>query len=392
MIVVRPTCDGDLPGLDALFRARFGHLLSAAAWRWKYQALPGEARSLVAVDGAGTVVAHGGALRLAARWRGGEGGIWQLADFAGSSSGLRPPLVALGRELLAGLPAAGDAPWIFGFPSERHFRLGERVFGYLPLSVVEPLAGPLSGLPPGDGGQVEGGDSCGDWAAAAWEDCAVFGVRRSAAFLNWRYWARPERYYRFYRLWSGGPGSAAGASGAAGTCRGWGLAVFAFVGDEAWAAELWLPPGGEWYAPMLAVAADLRAAGLSRWRFWPPPAAAHAVRPATSGHPASGHPEALGHSTSGHHTSGHPEDPGAVGAGGPRGASGPGGAHGAAVTIGAAAADPADAAVACLLARLGLRPAGAPCFVGCRGGAGETVDPRAAAAGFYYAMGDYDLV
>jgi hypothetical protein len=387
VIVVRPTCDGDLPGLDALFRARFGHPLSAAAWRWKYQALPGEARSLVAVDGAGTVVAHGGALRLAARWRGGEGGIWQLADFAGtgsaagvrtgngigssvgvgsgtgSSSGLRPPLVALGRELLAGLPAAGDAPWIFGFPSERHFRLGERVFGYLPLSVVEPLAGPLPGLPPGDGGQVESGDSCGDWAAAAWEDCAVLGVRRSAAFLNWRYWARPERYYRFYRLWSGGSGSAAtaaGASGAAGTSRDWGLAVFAFVDDEAWAAELWLPPGGEWYAPMLAVAADLRAAGLSRWRFWPPPAAAHAVRPATSGHPASGHPAAFGHSTSGHHTSGHPEDPGAVGAG--------------------------------LLARLGLRPAGATCFVGCRGGAGETVDPRAAAAGFYYAMGDYDLV
>jgi hypothetical protein len=82
------------------------------------------------------------------------------------------------------------------------------------------------------------------------------GVVRSAAFLNWRYWARPERYYRFYRLSSRGvPGSA----------------VFAFVGTEAWAAELWLPPEGEWYPSLLAVAADLRAAGLASWRFWSPP-------------------------------------------------------------------------------------------------------------------------
>ncbi|HEY4561970.1 MAG TPA: hypothetical protein VIJ36_03270 [Thermoanaerobaculia bacterium] len=44
------------------------------------------------------------------------------------------------------------------------------------------------------------------------------------------------------------------------------------MGEEAWGAELWLPAaGGEWYSSLLAVAADLRAAGLRRWRFWPPP-------------------------------------------------------------------------------------------------------------------------
>jgi hypothetical protein len=135
----------------------------------------------------------------------------------------------------------------------------------------------------------------------------VLGVRRSAAFLNWRYHARPQRYYRFYRL--GRPGAS-------------GLAVFAFVGQEAWATEIWLPPAGEWYSAMLAVAADLRAAGLRTWRFWPPPAAA---------------------------------------------------------------------GTAALLARLGVRPDGEPRFVGCRGPAQGGVDPIAAAAGFYYAMGDYDL-
>jgi len=327
MISVRPTASGDLPGLSALFASRFGHPLAPEEWTWKYRRLPGVARSLVAVDAAGEVVAHAGALRLAARWHGGEGGIWQLVDFVGRAAGrgLRPALVQLGRRLLADLPADGEAPWIFGFPSERHFRLGERVFGYRPLLTLPQLAGLLPEPPPrphaavtaapaitggGDPGQETGlwsGDSCGDWAEAVWVRCAVLGVRRSAAFLNWRYWARPQRYYHFYRLRQGGVE---------------GLAVFAFVGAEAWATELWLPPAGEWYSPMLAIAADLRTAGLRSWRFWPPP-------------------ESL------------------------------------------------DAAG--LLARLGIHPDGEPRFVGCRGAAQGRIDPVAAAGGFYYAMGDHDL-
>lgn len=308
MISLRPTEPGDLPGLSALFESRFGHPLAPEEWTWKYRQLPGEARSLVAVraveapaaveaveavetvgapepveevkaagavgaaGGGGEVVAHAGALRLPARWRGGRGGIWQLVDFVGRAAGrgLRPALVRLGERLLADLPGDGDAPWLFGFPSERHFRLGERVFGYRPLLAIAQLAGPLPAPPPssppvssisagGDPGNDTGlwsGDSCGDWAEAVWESCAVSGVRRSAAFLNWRYWGRPHRYYRFYRLRQRGVE---------------GLAVFAFVGEEAWATELWLPPAGEWYSPMLAIAADLRTAGLRSWRFWPPP-------------------------------------------------------------------------------------------------------------------------
>jgi hypothetical protein len=251
--VFRPTSPEDLPALTGFFADRFGHPWAPEEWAWKYRSLPGEARSFVAVDTEDAILAHAGALCLPARWRGRGVGIWQLVDWAGTTRrrGLRPPLVELGRLLLADLPRDGDAPWIFGFPSERHFRLGERVFGYRPLAAFEELAGPLPETPAPAGVSIETGDSCGDWAEAAWEACGVEGVRRSATFLNWRYYARPHRYYRFYRLAAG-------------------FATFAFVGDEAWAAELWLPPGGEWYPSLLAVAADLRAAGLRRWRFWPP--------------------------------------------------------------------------------------------------------------------------
>jgi len=309
MLSLHPTRLEDLPGLAVLFADRFGHPLSPEDWSWKFRQVPGEGRSLVAVEeGTGAVVAHAGALRLPARWQGGETGIWQLVDFAGTPRrhGLRPPLVDLGRQLLDDLPAAGEAPWIFGFPSERHFRLGERVFGYRPLAEIEELAGLLPEASAPDEVRVETGDSCGDWAEVVWEACGVLGVRRSAAFLNWRYHARPGRYYRFYRL------SSAGVEG---------LAVFAFLGEEAWAAELWLPSEAEWYPSMLAVAADLRATGFRGWRFWPSPQA-------------------------------RSND---------------------------------------LFARLDLRPAGERRFVGCRGRSGGP-DPVAAAAGFTYSMGDYDLV
>lgn len=328
-VEVRPVTEEDLPGLAALFEERFGHPWSPAEWTWKYRALPGEARSWVAVRGA-RVLAHAGALRLEARPPSDERGtIWQLTDWMGSveAGGLRPPLVLLGRRLLADLPGPDDAPWIFGFPSDRHMALGERTFGYLPLPPVQPLGGDLARAVEVDEREAgsaetvprEVTDRCGDWAEAAWSACGVPSVRRSVAFLNWRYHARPGRYYRVYRI---APADGAGPDG---------LAVFAFVASLARGAELWLPPApsgaGEarerWAPALRAVARDLLAAGLESWQLWPPPA---------------------------------------------------------------------DSGLAPLLDDLGLRPTGAPVTMGCRGRGGAVDGPSPADPRFHYSMGDYDAV
>jgi hypothetical protein len=262
---IRPTAPGDLPALSELYAEGFGRPWSLDEWEWKYRRLPGEARSLVAVGAAGGLLAHVGALALPARWRGGEGPLWQLTDFVGRAGGLLPPLVRAGRELLADLPRAGDLPWIFGFPSERHLALGERAFAYHRLPPVEWWEGELPRPPAGDVALLATGDAPGSGAEAAWEACGGLGVRRSAAFLSWRYHARPERYYRFY----------APADAPAG-----GLAVAAFAGRAAALAELWLPSAseGDGAAFLRAVAADLRAAGLVRWRAWPSPPQQAALR------------------------------------------------------------------------------------------------------------------
>ena len=262
VLSVRDTEPDDLAALAELYRHGFGRPLLPEEWEWKYRRLPGEARSAVARDATGELVAHVGAYALPARWRGEERLAWQLADFVGRPGGLRPPLVVAGRALLAPLPRPSDLPFVFGFPSSRHLALGERVFGYRWLPPITPWEGELAAVPPpADPGLVVAqGDTAGEWAEAAWSACAVDSVRRSVAFLNWRYHARPQRYYRMYRLRDAGGEP--------------GLVVAGFAGDVAQLAEVWIAGDEDhWLACMAAVAADLRAAGLVRWRAWPPPAA-----------------------------------------------------------------------------------------------------------------------
>jgi GT2 family glycosyltransferase len=253
----RPARDADTEALVALFARRFDYAVTAEAWRWKYSARVGQILSAVVENDAGEIVAHAGALAQPARWSNGRGLLWQLVDYMGTpaGTGLFPPLVGAGNFLLRQLDGLDSAPFIFGFPSETAFSLGRRRFGYLPLRRVARLAGPLPETTNPAPGLVEWTDRAGDWAVRAWEACAATGVVRSQEFLDWRYTARPDRYYRFYRL-------------RAGDCEG--FAVFGFHGEDAVAAELWLPGEGDWQSALTAVAVDLRGIGMRTWSFWPP--------------------------------------------------------------------------------------------------------------------------
>jgi GT2 family glycosyltransferase len=268
--LVRPAGPGDEDSIDRLFARSFGHAPPPGYWEWKYTRGPAKARRWVAIDRDGEVVAHAGALALAARIDGREADIWQLVDFMGTTarSGLRPPLVEAGRRLLADLPGEGEAPWIFGFPSPRHFRLGELAFGYRPLREIAPWSGPIPEAGAGAIAPSTIGDRAPLAAQAVWAECAANGIVRSREFLDWRYWARPDRYYRFYGF---------GADGEDG------FAVFAFQSETALAAELWLPNAGEARGALLGIAADLRAAGFRSWSFWPPIADLDAVASAELG-------------------------------------------------------------------------------------------------------------
>jgi hypothetical protein len=286
MIEIRPTEPADLVGVDALFQRGFGHGLSRTAWEWKYHALPGDGRTTVAVTTEGEVLAHAGGLALPARWRDDDGVVrealmWNTVDFVAGAGGggLRPPVVPLMFKLMEDMPRPGDAPWVIGFPSARNLRLTERIVKSSHLRRIQQWKGELAPAAErasevaGEGAaelEMEIGDSCavgvdggGDqgWVERVWSACGGRGVVRSPAFLNWRYHARPERFYRFYRLRSAVEGQLIE-----------GLAVVAFEGSEAAVTELWLPPAGDWRRAVPEIARDLLATGLVRWRLWTPPA------------------------------------------------------------------------------------------------------------------------
>ncbi len=274
---MRWTEERDLPGLDELFKKGFGHGLSRQAWEWKYRAIPGQGRSAVAVDEDDRVLAHAGAIGLPARWRDGDETaesrqlLWQTVDFVATArgGGLRPPVVPLMLWIIEDLPRPGETPWVIGFPNPRNRRLTERILRSGRLGGIRRFEGELAAveltrrattarvtMEYGDSCSLGGANDSGTWVERVWRRCGVHGVRRDAAFLNWRYHARPERYYRFYRLRAGAVE---------------GLVVVAFCGEEGAVTELWLPPEGEWAGALAAVAADLRASGLKRWQFWMAP-------------------------------------------------------------------------------------------------------------------------
>ena len=260
-LILRPTAPADLPALADFFADRFGHPSTPEEWAWKYRSLPGEARSLLAVDAGGVPRSHprprrralpAGPLAGAASW--GSGSSWTgPAPPAGAACGRPWSSSAAGSWPTSRATATPPGSSAFPASATSGSASGSSATGRWRSSRSSPV--PCPRLPAPAGGD-RAGDSCGDWAAAAWEACGVAGSA-----------GRPPSSTG---ATTPGPGATTGSTGS--LPRGSrGFAVFAFVGDEAWGAELWLPPGGEWYPPLLAVAADLRAAGLRRWRFWPPP-------------------------------------------------------------------------------------------------------------------------
>lgn len=138
-IEVRPATPEDRPALRALFRAAFGTDASAEDWEWKYDRCPHVAVSIGAFEGERAIGFFGG---LGTRYRGREG---DLPGLSAVDVMTAPSSRALGRRTLfqrVGLEffernGAAGAPFVLGFPNDRHLLAGERILGYIS---VEPVA------------------------------------------------------------------------------------------------------------------------------------------------------------------------------------------------------------------------------------------------------------
>jgi hypothetical protein len=252
---VRLATAEDAPGIRRLFERIFKTELSEGEWRWKFPQNPDGWHGVVGlVDGA--VVGNYAGWAMSFLFDGEPRPLYSVGDVATD-----PSVRALGGRRGVYLAMADlfyerigpDVPCCFGFPNARALHVGERVAGTRKLFDIGLKKVPVEALgpPPAD---MESGDSVDEafdplWAAGS--RTFTHGVVRDRARVNWRFHARPSRYYRM--VWR--------RQGA--ELAGW--AVLSVVGEEATVADyLGREPDGSDLTSLFAAAADEPRGGPGR--------------------------------------------------------------------------------------------------------------------------------
>lgn len=140
---------GDGPAINRGFQRVFGQARELGEWEWKFPVRERETTILIAEED-GEVLAHFAALPVSLQLEGRRIRAGQVVDvYSVRRQGLFLRLVDRFYEELCG---PGGLELIYGFPGDRHFRLGVRRLRYSePVPVrywsrrMEPEAGPVAG-------------------------------------------------------------------------------------------------------------------------------------------------------------------------------------------------------------------------------------------------------
>ena len=259
---VRIATDADAPGIRDLFGRTFGRAMTEEEWRWKYPENPdGWIATVAELDG--RIVGHYGGWPLRAVIGGRECTIVSVGDVATEPAirhlgGRRNAFASMAGALFEILRARG-VPFVFGFPNARALAAGARLLGYRAEFPVRSIAYALEGLPPAAAGVPS--EWAGESYDALWERARAAlpaGLLRDRRRINWRYHARPERWYRFVGVREPGGGDA-------------GCGVLSVTGEEATVVEATVADEDGALRLADALAAEAAALGARRLVFWETP-------------------------------------------------------------------------------------------------------------------------
>ena len=255
---VRPAVPADAGGIRDLFTRTFGRAMTADEWTWKYPGNPDGWYAFVA-ETEGRIVGHYGGWPLRALVGDSEETIVSIGDVATEPSvrhlgGRRNIFRSMAEEMFARLRADG-VPFVFGFPNARALVAGERLLGYRAEFPVREVVYAIGSRPAGAGIASEWLDEPYDALWRSVRAALPAGLVRDRRRMNWRYHARPDRYYRFVTL----PGSRPGARA---------CGVVSVAGEEALVVDA--VAGGVEDVLALADALEAEAAsmGARRLVFW----------------------------------------------------------------------------------------------------------------------------
>jgi len=256
--LVRRAVAADSTPIRDLFTRTFGRVMTPQEWSWKYPDNPDGWIAFVAeVDG--RIVGHYGGWPIRTIIGGGEALIFAIGDVATDRSvrhlGGRHNVFRSMADAMFGHLRADGAPFAFGFPNPRALAAGERMLGYRPEFPVREVVYEIGAPPQGKGTASE---SLGEGYDDLWRrvvDSLETGVVRDRRRMNWRYHARPDRYYRFVALSGSRPGPVA-------------CGVLSVVGEEALVTDAVAESGDTALALADALESEAAAMGARRLVFW----------------------------------------------------------------------------------------------------------------------------
>lgn len=199
--VIRPATSSDIAALGILFREVFGVERPESIWRWKYFDNPRGCASYVC-DAGGVLVAHCGGTAVMVD----DGGIrypaFQSVDFMSSPAypggvGKGGVFVRTAEAFFRRYCSPDLFALVYGFPGERHRRLGERVLGYTPIEQVGELR-----LEPSGSLEVARPLRRADLPLFV-RSFSPFSVIRDDTYLSWRYLDHP--LFRYEVVLAGSP-------------------------------------------------------------------------------------------------------------------------------------------------------------------------------------------
>jgi hypothetical protein len=260
-VQIREAAAADAPGIRRLFARVFPAEMSAEEWDWKFALNPDGWLGTVAIRD-GEVVGNYGGWGMRFRLAGQESLIYSVGDVATDPSvralGGRRGVYRSMAEAFYEIVAARGIPFCFGFPNARALEISNRVVHTQTLLAIRERHVPCGAFPgaPHDAGA---GEFVVESFDRLWQDASRFltdAAVRDRARANWRFHARPNRYYRMVWRESGGQ------------LHGW--AALSVVGEQALVADFLSGQGDGADLPALfaAAAAEAGRLGARRLVFW----------------------------------------------------------------------------------------------------------------------------
>jgi hypothetical protein len=265
---IRDAAASDAPGIRRLFQKVFGTALSQEEWSWKFAQDPDGWYGVVGVlEGDGEIVGHYAGWGARFMLDGEPRLLYSVGDVATDPAvrglGGRRGVYRAMTDAFYERVGEDGVPFCYGFPNARALEVSERIVGSRTLFPVRLVKAPLDAFGPSPS-DAEAGEHVAEAFDPLWEEARrglTHAAIRDRGRVNWRFHARPDRYYRMvwrrekeemtaWAALSVGDGVATVVDYLGRDPRGGDLPeLFAAAADEArrlgaGSLALWVPPGG----------------------------------------------------------------------------------------------------------------------------------------------------